>query len=239
MKRKLKSKCLYCGNECKRTTTKFCSRACMGKYRTEHNTRQGGPKRKLKDINCLWCKKLFRPIRKTSKFCSRSCMGKYKFHIQKDIDFMLKAHESTRNMTPERRVKLAIAMSIRNKEQGYTKGIGGIRKDLGHYVRSRWEANICRLLNHIRIKYLFEPDRYALSEGDYRYVYTPDIKIANNIYIEVKGWETPKAKIKRKLMKKQYPNIEIIYIKEKEYKEISNRYKDLIPNWEYDKKHGR
>lgn len=239
MEKKPRRKCLNCEEECKRATTKFCSKKCEGEYRSRHNIRRGGPKRKLQNIKCLFCNDLFRPIRKTTKFCSRICAAKHNFHIKNNKEFMFLGHEAARNMSPERRAKLARVMSERNKAQGYTKGIGGIRKDLGHYVRSRWEANICRLLKHVGISYLFEPDFLPLSKGNKQYIYIPDIKIAKDIYIEVKGWETHKAKIKRELMKEQYPQIEIIYIKEKEYKEISKRYKDHIPNWEYDKKHGR
>jgi len=40
-------------------------------------------------------------------------------------------------------------------------------------------------------------------------------------------------------MKEQYPDIEIIYIAEAEYKYLSKRLRNIIPNWEYDKNHGR
>jgi hypothetical protein len=71
------------------------------------------------------------------------------------------------------------------------------------------------------------------------WLYTPDMELAPNVFIEVKGWETPKAKKKRLLMKKTRPDIFIIYINEPEYKFLSKQFKDIIPNWEYDKQHGR
>jgi len=196
------------------------------------------PERKSPKI-CPWCKKEFKPQSGSTKFCSRYCAGKNNFYTNKNTLFMEHGIESARNMKPGQKAKLAIAMSNRNRKQGYTKGIGGIRQDLGHYVRSRWEANICRLLKYLGIRYLFESDVFKLSNKEDRYIYIPDIKIAEKTYIEVKGWETPKAKIKRELMAEQYPNIEVIYIEEPTYKYLSNKYKDIIPDWEYDKRHGR
>jgi hypothetical protein len=40
-------------------------------------------------------------------------------------------------------------------------------------------------------------------------------------------------------MKEQYPETYIIYISEKEYKELSLEYKNRISEWEFDKNHGR
>lgn len=238
MKEKSKANCLVCGEKCKRTTTKFCSRDCMKAYRKKYKIRYGGPKLKREVKHCEWCDNPFYPYHANIKFCSKQCSGKSRWE-DGDKKWNEKGIESARNMKPEQKAKLAAAMSKRNKEQGYTKGIGGKRKDLEHYVRSRWEANICRLLKYVNIYYEFEPDTFKLSDKHDRYTYTPDIKIAKHIYIEVKGWETPKAKIKKKLMAEQHPYVQIIYITEPEYKYISNWVKDIIPNWEYDKRHGR
>jgi hypothetical protein len=238
MRKKSRTNCLNCGEQCKRHTTKFCSLKCYREYRKNHKIRYGGPERKKEIRHCEWCDLPFYPYHNNMRFCSRQCVGKSRWE-NGDRKWNENGIKSARNMKPEQKLKLAKAMSRRNKEQGYTKGIGGIRKDLGHYVRSRWEANICRLLRHIGIKYKFEPDTFELKNNNERYTYTPDIKIANNIYIEVKGWETTKARIKSRLMNEQYPNIEIIYIRESEYKQISKSAKDRIANWEFDKNHGR
>lgn len=239
MRRKPRKKCLNCEEYCKRFTTKFCSQKCANAYRSKHKIARGGPKASKEIKHCTWCDMPFYPYNKGMRFCSKTCSGKDRFHNRGDTLFMEKGHESARNMRPEQKAKLAEAMSRRNKERGYTKGVGGRREDIGHYVRSRWEANICRLLKHVGIRYQYEPDRFKLEEGDNRYIYTPDIKIAEKIYIEVKGWETEKAKIKKRLMPEQYPDIKIIYINEPKYKYLSKLCKDKIKNWEYDKNHGR
>ena len=211
MRKKPKKDCLFCGEKTKRTTTQFCSRDCMNAYRSKHKIRQGGPKRQKEWKYCIWCDRLFYPTHNYIKSCSKRCSGKYRFHIDKDTVFLEKAHESARNMSQEQRAKLAIAMVRRNKDgKLHTLGRGGIRKDIGHYVRSRWEANIARLLNTLGVKYEYEDTHFHLKTDTNSYIYTPDFHIAENVFIEVKGWETPKAKIKRELMPEQFCNVHII-----------------------------
>ncbi|HFE64588.1 MAG TPA: hypothetical protein ENK14_09280 [Caldithrix sp.] len=82
---------------------------------------------------------------------------------------------------------------------------------MGHYVRSRWEANTCRLLKIFNIPYEYEAEQFKLNYNNATLIYIPDIKLLNDLFIEVKGWETEKARIKRKLMAEQYPEIKIIY----------------------------
>jgi hypothetical protein len=61
--------------------------------------------------------------------------------------------------------------------------------------------------------------------------YKPDFKIFD-FYIEVKGWWNEKSKLIRQLMAEQYPDILILYISEKEYKQLYTIYMDKISNWE-------
>jgi len=74
--KKVKIKCLYCGNErfvfysdIKRGKGKYCNRECWDKH-----------KRKLPEfIICKWCKKKFKNIysQRTKKFCSKDCYTKW------------------------------------------------------------------------------------------------------------------------------------------------------------------
>lgn len=41
----------------------------------------------------------------------------------------------------------------------------GFRKDLGHSVRSSWEANVCRILNKYNIVYEYEKHTFKLKDG--------------------------------------------------------------------------
>jgi hypothetical protein len=71
---------------------------------------------------------------------------------------------------------------------------GGYRKDLGHFVRSTWEANVARIFLFKGESYEYEPKRFALDiTGEYQSLfpdtdkttYLPDFK--NGHYYEIKG----------------------------------------------------
>lgn len=125
--------------------------------------------------------------------------------------------------------------------RGFVNYYGGVREDLGHYVRSRWEANIARylkwLISQRKIKkYEYEVDCFEfknIKRGNRSY--TPDFKVylndGNIEYWEVKGWMDKSSKTKLKRMAKYYPNVKIILIERKQYKEIE-KWERLIPNWE-------
>lgn len=108
------------------------------------------------------------------------------------------------------------------------RGKGGFRKDLGHYVRSTWEANICRILKFLKIPYEYEPEIFRLSNGAF---YIPDLKVGNEIYFEIKAFWSEKARRKFDLFKKEYSGIKIALIELEEYKLLEKRFKNLI-NWE-------
>jgi hypothetical protein len=149
--------------------------------------------------------------------------------------------EEYRQALSDRMTRNKIGLKYRNKKSGFVNYYGGYRKDLGHYVRSRWEANIARYLkfliknNKIK-KYEYEKDCFEfkkIKRGNRSY--TPDFKITNNDgsieYWEVKGYMDAQSKTKLKRMKKYYPDIKIILIQKKEYKEIE-KWSRLILEWE-------
>ncbi|EOA3459103.1 hypothetical protein ACH0F8_000589 [Enterococcus hirae] len=145
----------------------------------------------------------------------------------------------------ERSERMAKAQNERiknNQSLGYSRGKGGTRKDLGLYVRSRWEANFARYLNLLTekgeiAKWEYEPDTFwfeNIKRGTRSY--TPDFKVwttdaAKPIYYEVKGYMDKKSQTKLKRMAKYYPEIEIRMVQQKEYKEIEKN-KHEIENWE-------
>lgn len=51
-------------------------------------------------------------------------------------------------------------------ENTYSRCRGGIRDDLGMYFRSRWEANIARLLNRFNIVWQYEPQRFKYPDNE-------------------------------------------------------------------------
>lgn len=138
---------------------------------------------------------------------------------------------------------------ISNKNKGKIKHsynnnkyyYGGFREDLGHYVRSRWEANIGRYLKFLIEKRKIKKYEYEVDCFEFKKIkrgnrsYTPDFKVFNNDgnieYWEVKGWMDKDSKVKLKRMGKYYPEVKIILIGKKEYREIE-KWSRLIPNWE-------
>jgi hypothetical protein len=120
----------------------------------------------------------------------------------------------------------------------YSNCRGGYRKDLGHYVRSSWEANFARLLIYLKKSYAYEPKTFNVGNDMY---YTPDF-LSNNIYYEIKGHAKSKYKWDcnciycKKSKPKFYASVDKLNIKligSKEYKLLEKRYSKKIDGWEY------
>ena len=128
--------------------------------------------------------------------------------------------------------------------KGSGRGKGGIRKDLGHYVRSRWEANVCRICTHIGRKYQYEPKRFYVTVNEVKYSYCPDLFFPDkNLYYEIKGharsssdWDCEcKSCIKNKKIMpcviKQY-DIKLKLIGRLEYNRFKRTFSKNIDTWE-------
>ncbi len=108
------------------------------------------------------------------------------------------------------------------------------------FFRSKWEANYACYLDFLvkqkQIKkWEYEPDCFIFEEIKFgTRSYRPDFKVTNNdgsvIYHEIKGWFDDKSKLKLKRMKKYYPEVKIILIDEKQYREIA-KYSSLYKGW--------
>jgi endogenous inhibitor of DNA gyrase (YacG/DUF329 family) len=118
---------------------------------------------------------------------------------------------------------------------------GGIRDDLGIYVRSSWEANYARYLNFLIknnqiLKWEFEVDtfKFPIERGS-RY-YVPDFKVFNKDgsfeYHEVKGYMDQRSSTKLKRMAKYHPNIKIVLIDKAAYISIFRNIQAMIPFFE-------
>lgn len=128
--------------------------------------------------------------------------------------------------------------------KGSGRGRGGIREDIGHYVRSSWEANICRVGKLAKREYIFEPESFKIVIDDIEYNYTPDFYFPDkNIYYEVKGhaksrkdWNCTcnnceKGREAIEQLRKNY-GIKIYLIGKQEYDMIKRRFVKRIKNWE-------
>jgi len=122
------------------------------------------------------------------------------------------------------------------------RGTGGVRADIGIYVRSGWEANYARYLNFLKtagdiIDWKFEPKTFEF-EGIKRgsRFYTPDFlvtwKNGRSEYHEVKGYMDQRSATKLKRMKKYHPEVVVVLIDSKHYRGIAKSMRGLIPHWE-------
>lgn len=122
------------------------------------------------------------------------------------------------------------------RKNPYSRARGGKRSDLDNiYFRSRWEANVARFYNFMKIKWEFEPKTFYFKDIKRGCVsYTPDFYLPEeDRWVEVKGWMDSKSKTKLKRFKKYFPeeSARLEIIMQKEYKEIS-QWSRLIEGWE-------
>lgn len=109
-------------------------------------------------------------------------------------------------------------------------GKRGIRIDILPLsgFRSSWEANFARFLNHVGIKWQFEPTRFKLSTGE---SYCPDFLLENGTFIEIKGYWSVRANRIVALFKQEYPDIKLRILDEPKYKKLKAKCSHL-ENWE-------
>ncbi|MCD6086044.1 DNA polymerase III subunit alpha, partial [bacterium] len=110
---------------------------------------------------------------------------------------------------------------------------GGYRKDLGHYVRSSWEADFARILKLYNLDYEYEPRTFKLIRANGEILhYTPDFYVpSQNTFYEIKGFLHDLDREKLELFKQQYPQINLVVISSTKFAELALKYKTLI-NWE-------
>ncbi|AEO93299.1 gp28 [Bacillus phage G] len=145
-----------------------------------------------------------------------------------------------------------ISKTMSEREQNNSRGISGIRKDIGHHAASTYEANIYRILQYHSSSYLKEFEiikKLKRDNGTLKY-YRLDIKDIDgvfgvkNAFIEVKGFMKEEDREKIRLFKQQYPNETLMIIgngdkrenyfwePDVNYLELEKKYKPLIPLWE-------
>jgi len=110
---------------------------------------------------------------------------------------------------------------------------GGYREDLGHYVRSSWEADFARILKLHQLEYQYEPTTFSLRRLDGSILhYTPDFFVKeHNTYYEIKGWLHSLDEEKMQLFRQQYPQLKLEMISATKFAELALKYKQLI-KWE-------
>jgi len=119
-------------------------------------------------------------------------------------------------------------------QQGRTAySAAGFREDLGHYVRSSWEADFARVLKHLGTPYQYEPRRFTLSRADgSTLTYAPDFFVPESrCFYEIKGWMDERSAEKIRLFREQYPDETLVVIDKTQFAELQMRYGDLA-EWE-------
>lgn len=120
---------------------------------------------------------------------------------------------------------------------------GGMRADLGIYLRSTAEANFSRYLNLLKAEgqiagWAYEPKTFhfpGITRGTRDY--TPDFRIdlpdGRHEWREVKGWLDPKSKTRLKRMKKYYPEETVVLIQQDWFANARRiGLAAMIPGWE-------
>lgn len=98
-------------------------------------------------------------------------------------------------------------------------------KELGHKVRSNWEKTFCLRLKKQGISYKYEARSFLLNIDGKRINYWPDIKLSDNVFIEIKaGWLLEKESQFKKLnaFTIQHNKLLIIISEEPPKKKINN-----------------
>lgn len=175
----------------------------------------------------------------------RGMLGKH--HTKEVCDRISKAQtelwasktEEERRAFAEERRQWQIQHGHSSTANTYSRCRRGIRDDLGMFFRSRWEANIARLLNQYGIVWRYESVRFRFPDcGDNILSYCPDFYLPDlDIFIEVKGWLDENSWKRADRFAKYYPdeNAKLIMVDEDLYYELEKQYGADIPNWEYKK----
>lgn len=112
------------------------------------------------------------------------------------------------------------------------------------FARSRWEANIARMLEfrrmagdlisweHEPVTFWFEKIRRGVRS------YKPDFRIIEKgrepYFIEVKGWMDARSKTTLRRMKKYHPAVVVDVIDSKRYAVIKKQLQHIVEGWESD-----
>jgi hypothetical protein len=124
----------------------------------------------------------------------------------------------------------------------YSRCRRGVREDLGIFVRSRWEANYARYLKFLQERgdiaaWEYEPTTFRFEGvGRGPYTYKPDFKVVSATgaveYHEVKGWMDSASRGKIKRFAKFYPDLKLVVIEQKLYRQIEKAVSSVIAHWE-------
>ncbi len=108
----------------------------------------------------------------------------------------------------------------------------GIRPDIDSnlYFFSRWEANFARVLNFLKIEWVFQPRTFDLKFQKY----TPDFYLPYyNNYIEIKNFLSDYSLKRDQGFRSLYPKEKLILILKEDYLKLQEQFSPHIENWEF------
>ena len=137
-----------------------------------------------------------------------------------------------------------------NMKRNQASGILGVRSrcymfdvTVGKHkflAKSTWEYDVALylqyLLDHAYISsWEYEPISFDFDyEGNGIRSYKPDFRVirkGKEYFIEVKGWQDTKSKLKKKLMSEKYPDVQMVYIDQSVYEKIRLKHGNTLPNF--------
>ncbi|MDP4001586.1 MAG: hypothetical protein Q8P69_00870 [bacterium] len=108
----------------------------------------------------------------------------------------------------------------------------GIRLDIDSqiYFFSRWEANFARILNLLKIKWVFQPGVFDLKFQKY----TPDFYLPEyDLYVEIKNFLSDYSARRDMAFRKLYPDKNLLLILRPEYTKLQSDFAEYIEEWEF------
>jgi hypothetical protein len=106
---------------------------------------------------------------------------------------------------------------------------GGRRKDIDYSVRSSYEANFARILNYLKINYIYELKRFKIVLSNNKIsTYLPDFIVNNKYVFEIKGHFIDDSEEKLEAFKNQHSEYEVILINVPAYYYLLNSFKRKV-----------
>jgi hypothetical protein len=221
---------------------RFCSKSCA----TQFNRAAGKVHRLGKTFACEACGKSFyrypSDIAKGNergsrmRYCSKACENAHRAAHNVEAtcercgsEFVVWPSRISYNHAHGIGAARFCSAECRNIANPTSNGRSGHRVDLDHFVRSSWEANVCRLLTSLGIPYEYEPRTFPLPNGS---SYRPDLRVAGTFWLEVKGYMWPAAAEKIAAFRITYPDEPLIVVAADEYAALEGSLANLIPSWE-------
>jgi len=213
-KKLINVECLVCKKNIERVPSQvkeknYCSQYCYKLFCKEENEKK--KKEKFSRHKCRSCGTNFLPFYEGQKFCSHKCSSKG----------LLGSNRSKSESFCQTCQKSFLVFNYRLKEKGkffcsrdcYWKSDKSYNRAKwteynGKKFRSSYEARYAKLLDSLRIEWIYEPKRFDLGWC----TYMPDFYLPKtDEYKEVKGWMTEEAQRKVDSFISLGYNLEVIY----------------------------